>query len=269
MTLQLIDTHCHLYLDEFSGDLKEVCGRALQKGVTRILLPAISSVSLEQMNRLSHPGICFYKMAGIHPCEISEKIQADEEQLYKTAARDSIIAIGETGLDYYWSRDWIDDQKRSLKIHCAVAKALDKPIVLHNRESTSDLLDLIEEEQDGSLKGVWHCFTGTPEEGKRAIGLGLALGIGGVLTFKNSGVANAVRELPLESMVLETDAPYLAPVPKRGKRNEPSFVAYTAERLAEVMDLPVEEIAEITSRNAEELFGIQVKGNREEGTGNR
>lgn len=256
MKIRLIDTHCHLYLDEFAGDLEEVYSRAIERGVTSILLPAINRESLEQMNRLSHPGIHFYKMAGIHPCEIGEETLIDENQLYETASRDSMVAIGETGLDYYWSREWIAGQKRSLKIHCAVARALGKPIVLHNRESTSDLLDLIEEEQDGKLKGVWHCFTGTADEGRRAIGLGFTLGIGGVLTFKNSGVAESVRELPLEMMVLETDAPYLAPVPRRGKRNEPSYVAYTAERLADLMDRPIEEVAEITSRNAEELFGI-------------
>ena len=141
-------------------------------------------------------------------------------------------------------------------MHCRIAKETGKPIVLHNRESTSDLLDLIEEEQDGSLTGVWHCFTGSEDEGKRALDLGLYLGVGGVSTFKNAGVNKTVAKMPMEKLILETDAPYLAPVPHRGKRNEPSFIKNIVENLAELKNLPLEEIAEKTTRNAFELFGL-------------
>lgn len=167
-----------------------------------------------------------------------------------------MVGVGETGLDYYWSTDHVEEQKKSLRIHCKIARAVRKPIVLHNRESTDDLLKIIEEEQDGNLSGIWHCFNGTAEEGKKAIDLGLHLGIGGVVTFKNGGVDKTVAELPLDKMVLETDAPYLAPTPKRGKRNEPSFMKFTARKLADIFEISLEEVQERTSKTARRLFRV-------------
>lgn len=250
----LIDTHCHIYLEHFAEDLEEILNRAEDAGVTDIFMPAINFDSLSKMDALSHGSISFHKMAGIHPTEINEGVSTTEEELYAICSRDEMVAVGETGLDYHWSKEYKDQQKKSLRIHCKVAKAVHKPIILHNRDSTDDLLDIIEEEQNGSMTGIWHCFNGTVEEGKRAIGLGLHLGIGGVLTFKNSGVDETVSQLPLDKMVLETDAPYLAPSPKRGKRNEPAFVKFTAQKLAEVMGTSLEEIAARTSETARKLF---------------
>lgn len=252
----MIDTHCHLYLDQFENDLDEVLGRAADAGITHIFLPAIDLDSLPKMEQLSHPNIHFHKMAGIHPTSINDGKGTNEETLAELCRKDDFVAVGETGLDYYWDESYKQQQKESLRMHCRVAKAVEKPIVLHNRDSTTDLLDIIEEQQDGNLSGVWHSFTGTAEEGKRAIDLGLALGIGGIFTFRNANVDEAVKQLPIDQMILETDAPYLAPHPKRGKRNEPAFVKYTAERLAEVMDLPVEEVEVLTDENAFRLFGI-------------
>src|SRR5699024_2547054 len=142
-----------------------------------------------------------------------------ENTLFEECQKDEIVGVGETGLDYYWSDEYKTEQKKSLNMHCEVAKTVDKPIILHNRSSTNDLFSIIEAQQNGSLKGIWHCFNGSVDEGKRAIDLGLHLGIGGVLTFKNAGVDKSVGHLPLEKMMLETDAPYLSPEPKRGKRN--------------------------------------------------
>ncbi|MDR9364929.1 MAG: TatD family hydrolase [Balneolaceae bacterium] len=253
----LTDTHCHLYLDKFKDDLDEVLDRSSKEGIKHIFLPAIDWNSIEQMDQLRHSEITFYKMAGIHPCSVEENLPVDEEKLIELCKTDEFVGVGETGLDYYWSTDFVDKQKESLRIHCRTAKQTGKPIVLHNRDSTTDLLDLIEEEQDGSLKGVWHCFTGTEYEGKRALDLGLYLGVGGVSTFKNAGVDKTVSKMPMEKLILETDAPYLAPVPHRGKRNEPAFIKNIAENLAELKNLSVEEIAEKTTRNAFELFGIK------------
>ncbi|MCG2589563.1 TatD family hydrolase [Rhodohalobacter sulfatireducens] len=253
----LTDTHCHLYLDKFKDDLDEVLDRSSKEGIKHIFLPAIDWNSIEQMDQLRHSEITFYNMAGIHPCSVEENLPVDEEKLIELCKTDEFVGVGETGLDYYWSTDFVDKQKESLRIHCRTAKQTGKPIVLHNRESTTDLLDLIEEEQDGSLKGVWHCFTGTEDEGKRALDLGLYLGVGGVSTFKNAGVDKTVAKMPMEKLILETDAPYLAPVPYRGKRNEPAFIKNIAENLAELKNLSVEEIAEKTTRNAFELFGIK------------
>lgn len=252
----MIDTHCHLYLDQFEDDLEAVLNRAAEAGVSDIFLPAIDLSSLPKMDTLQHPEITFHKMAGIHPTSVNDGKGITEQKLYELCSQPEYLAVGETGLDYYWSEDYKSQQQKSLLMHCRVAKEVQKPIVLHNRESTDDLLDIIEEEQDGSLSGIWHSFTGSVDEGKRTIDLGLKLGIGGIFTFKNAGVDKAVARLPIDHMMLETDAPYLAPDPKRGKRNEPAFVKYTAQRLAEVMDLSVKEVESITDENALQLFGL-------------
>lgn len=252
----MIDTHCHLYAEQFEKDIQQVLNRASEAGVTHIFMPAISFESLPKMDALSHPDIQLHKMAGIHPTDINEGTTTTEQELLDFCRQDDIVGVGETGLDYYWSDDYKDEQQKSLRLHCRVAKEVGKPVILHNRESTEDLLQIIDEEQDGSLKGIWHCFNGSVEEGQHAIDLGLELGIGGVMTFKNAGVDESVAQLPIEHMMLETDAPYLAPEPKRGKRNEPSFVKYVAQRLAEVQHIDLDEVLEITDRNALSLFGI-------------
>lgn len=253
---QLADTHCHLYLKQFKDDLDEVLDRSVRAGVKKIYLPAIDWDSIDEMERLKHPEISFYKMAGIHPCSVEEVWPVDEEKLFSFVKRDDFIAVGETGLDYYWSTDFVDGQKRSLHLHCEMAKETGKPVVLHNRESTKDLLDIIEEEQDGTLKGVWHCFTGSEDEGKRALDLGLHLGVGGVSTFKNAGVDRIVAMMPMDKLILETDSPYLTPAPHRGERNEPSYIKLIAENLASLKEITLDEVAEITTRNAIELFGV-------------
>lgn len=252
----MIDTHCHIYSEQFDDDRDQVLDRAAEAGISHIFMPAINFDSLQKMDAIHHPKMQLHKMAGIHPTDINKGTRTAEDELFDICERKDIVAVGETGLDYYWSEDYKADQKKNLRIHCNVAKEVEKPIILHNRDSIKDLLDIIEEEQDGSLAGVWHSFTGTAEEGKRAIDLGLKIGIGGIFTFKNAGVDKSVSQLPLEKMMLETDAPYLAPDPKRGKRNEPAFVKYTAERLSEVMDLPLEEVIAVTDRNALNLFGV-------------
>jgi len=253
----MIDTHCHIYLEQFDDDIRQVLNRAAGAGVSHIFMPAINFNSLSKMDDLHHSSLVFHKMAGIHPTEINDGIETTEEELYEYCQKDDIVAVGETGLDYHWSTDFKSEQKELLHTHCKVAKSLKKPIILHNRDSTEDMFDIIEEEQDGSLTGIWHCFNGSADEGKYAIDLGLELGIGGVLTFKNAGVDESVAQLPLKHMMLETDAPYLAPSPKRGKRNEPGFVQYTAKRLSEVLDLSLNEVLKETDKNALQIFGIQ------------
>lgn len=250
----MIDTHCHIYLDHFGDDLIDVLNRAENVGVTDILMPAIDLDSIEQMSKIKHPKIRFHKMAGVHPCEISNSRCNLEASLLAYCADKSIVAVGETGLDYYWSTKFTKEQIISLERHCKVAKTLKKPIILHNRQATSDLLDIIEQQQDGSLTGVWHCFNGSVDEGLRAIDLGLYLGIGGVLTYKNSGVEKTIAQLPLDKMILETDAPYLSPTPHRGKRNEPSFVKYVADKMSEIFDMSLTEIDELTTANTFRLF---------------
>jgi TatD DNase family protein len=254
--MMLIDTHCHIYLEQFQDDIGDVLDRAAEAGVKHIFMPSINLDSLEQMETLSHPGIQFHKMAGLHPTEINQENAISKEQLMELCSNDKIVAVGETGLDYHWSDEYKKEQKTSLRLHCGVAKEVNKPIILHNRASTDDLLAIINDEQDGTLEGIWHCFNGSVDEGKRAIDLGLHLGIGGVLTFKNAGVDKSVTQLPLDKMMLETDAPYLAPEPNRGKRNEPAFIKDTAERLAEIMNIPFDTIARHTSQTALNFFKV-------------
>ncbi|GAB5408099.1 MAG: TatD family hydrolase [Balneolaceae bacterium] len=251
----MIDTHSHIYLDQFDEDREEVMDRAIKAGVKAIFMPAIDFCSIDQMEKLNHPEIEFYKMAGLHPCDVGEKLpEKFEKRLLEYCSKEDFYGVGETGLDYYWSKDHIEEQKKSLRIHFEIARQTRKPIILHNRESTEDLLSIMEEQQDGSVKGIWHCFNGTFDEGRRAIDLGFHLGIGGVVTFKNGGVDKTVAQLPLDKMVLETDAPYLSPTPNRGKRNEPAFMKFTAQKLADIFGLSLEEVVEKTSRVTEDLF---------------
>lgn len=257
--MNLTDTHSHLYLDAFKEDLDSVLLRASSNGIRHIFLPAIDWVSLGEMENLEHPEITFYKMMGIHPCQVTNSRLHQESELMDKCSESEIVGVGETGLDYYWSTEHVHQQKESLRMHCRIAKTVKKPIVLHNRESTGDLLDIIESEQDGTLTGVWHCFTGTEQEGQRALDLGFYLGVGGVATFKNAGVDAIVKKMPLNRLILETDAPYLSPVPKRGKRNEPAYLKFTADKLAELKNKNTVEIADITTQNAFDLFGLNSK----------
>jgi len=252
----LIDTHCHIYLPDFDTELDAVLDRAATNGVTDILMPAIDFSSEARMKRLHHARITFHRMSGVHPCEIHGDRCNLEASLLASCAGNEVVGIGETGLDYHWSTDHIEEQQKSLRMHCKVAKTLGKPVVLHNRKATDDLLRIIEDEQDGSLTGVWHCFNGTPDEGRRAIDLGLYLGIGGVATFKNAGVDKTLKELPLSSMILETDAPYLTPHPHRGKRNEPGYVKLVAKKMSRIFDLSLEEIDRATTSAAVKLFPL-------------
>jgi TatD DNase family protein len=257
--LRLIDTHCHLFVEQFKDDISEVIKRASAVGISDILMPAIDRKSTAAMNLLPNhqDQVKLHNMVGIHPCDVHLDKAVSLEELISWAKEANAIAIGETGLDYYWSREHIDLQKNSLSVHFEAAKACDLPIVLHNRDSTDDFLSMIEQAQNGHLKGVWHCFNGSVDEGKRAIDAGFYLGLGGVITFKNGGMDKVLPSLPLSRFILETDSPYLTPTPFRGKRNEPSYTALVAKRLAEILQKSEEEIAETTTKNAAELFGIK------------
>lgn len=248
----MIDTHCHIYVPQFDDDLQEVLQRASALGITDIIMPSIDLTSKQAMERMHHDTIRFHPMAGIHPCDVKGAI--DETALWKWAHQPEVVGIGESGLDYYWSTEHVNEQKASFRFHCRMARELDKPLVIHNRESTHDMLHILQEEQDGRLRGIWHCFNGTVVEGKQAIDTGFHLGIGGVVTFKNAGVDSTVAELPLDWMVLETDAPYLAPAPHRGKRNEPAYTQLVAIKLSAIFGKTLAEIDQITTDTAKSLF---------------
>ncbi len=257
----LVDTHAHLYLDRFDADREEALERARAAGVAQIVLPAIDVPSIEQALALAERYDGLYVMTALHPSETKEATAADFDRVAAFCAHEKVVAVGESGLDYYWDRSFDARQQAFFRRHVRLAIAQDLPLVIHNREATEDVLAILAEERAAAerperLRGILHCFTDGPAEAERAAGLGFLVGLGGILTFKNSGLAARVKDIPLEQIVLETDAPFLAPEPHRGKRNEPAYVRHVAERLAEVKAVPVEEVARIASENARRIYGL-------------
>jgi TatD DNase family protein len=255
--MQLIDTHCHIYADAFDTDRKEMIERAIKEGVTQMMMPAIDSETHEDMLKLEneYPRNC-RSLMGLHPCSVKANFEEELLVIYRYFEQRSFLAVGEIGLDFYWDLSFKEQQYEAFHRQIELALNYDIPIVIHSRESTDECTQIVREHQKGKLKGVFHCFGGSLEQAQKIIDLGFYLGIGGVLTFKKAGLDAVMKELNLNNIVLETDAPYLAPVPFRGKRNECSYVKYVAEKLADIKQMPVEEIAAITTANAQSLFSI-------------
>ncbi len=253
----LIDTHSHIYSDDFSSDLDEVVQNAYNNGVKKIILPNIDSGSIKRLIDLSnsYPHIC-YPLMGLHPTSVDADYKEELQAMEYWLDKQKIYGIGEIGIDLHWETEFINEQKEAFRHQIKLAKTNSLPVVIHVRNSFNEVYSIIKEEQDGSLKGVFHCFTGDTEEATKIIDQGFLLGIGGVLTFKNSNLSEVLQNVDMKHLVLETDSPYLAPVPKRGRRNESSFLVYIAQKLAEVYQVPVKEVAEITTANARSLFRI-------------
>ena len=255
----LIDTHAHLYSGKFDPDRSEMVQRAIDAGVSRMYLPNIDAGSIDAMLALeaAFPEHCF-AMMGLHPGSVQPDTYEQELALVeKHLGERAWAGVGETGIDLYWDKSTLDIQKISFARQIEWAKDLQLPVIIHSRESNEECLELVSAGQDGRLRGIFHCFSGTLEQAMRMIDLGFMLGIGGTLTYSKSTLPEVLREVPLESIVLETDAPYLSPVPHRGKRNESAYVALVAEKLAEVKALTTEEIARATTRNALRMFGVE------------
>lgn len=259
--MTLIDTHCHLYLPEFDTDREAMLQRAEEAGVKKIFLPNIDSVSVGSMNLLSsqHPESC-HPMMGLHPCSVkenwNEEIQVIGKWLFDTSCK--WYGIGETGLDYYWDKTFIPQQKENFQKHIDWAKQLRLPIIIHSRDALDDCLEMIGLNKDEYLSGIFHCFSGTAEQAKRIMQLGFYLGIGGVVTFKNGGLDKVLPEVGLKQVVLETDSPYLAPVPFRGKRNESGYLTLVVKKISELLNLPEDEVAKVTTANALKVFQLSV-----------
>ncbi|NNE29819.1 MAG: TatD family hydrolase [Saprospiraceae bacterium] len=254
--MELIDTHAHLYVHQFEEDRKEMVLRAVNSGIASIFLPNIDSGSIQDMFDLESefPGVCF-PMMGLHPCSVKENFREELEKVEAWLDKRSFSGVGEMGLDLYWDKSFFEEQKEAFLYQCKLAVDHDLPIIIHSRLATAECLDLIKSlPSTRRPTGVFHCFGGTMEEAKEAIDLGFFLGIGGVLTFKKSGLDLIVKELGLNSLVLETDSPYLAPVPHRGKRNESFYIHQIAAALASTLQTEIEEVAGITTRNAKKLF---------------
>ena len=253
--MKYIDTHAHIYSPKFDTDRAEVIQRAVENGVGKIYMPNIDVDSIDAMleAEFGYPGLCV-PMMGLHPCDVDKDF---EKQLYVMESwldKRPFAAVGEIGLDLYWDKTFFEHQQEALKIQINWAKKKTLPIVLHCRESIDETIAIVKSLNDEHLTGIFHCFTGNLDQAKQIIDMGFLLGIGGVATFKNGGLDKVIREIGLEQLVLETDAPYLAPVPHRGKRNSPEYIPLIAYRIGELAGESLETVAEITNRNALGLY---------------
>lgn len=252
----LIDTHAHLYSEEFKNDIDEVIQRAKSLGVQRFYLPAIDSESHEAMIDLGkkYPNICI-PMMGLHPCYVKENYKEELQIVEQWLNNKNFVAIGEIGLDFYWDKTFTTQQYEAFELQMSLALQRNLPIVIHTRNAVKETIDMVQPFSAKGLKGIFHCFGESYEVAKQIIDMGFLLGIGGVVTYKKSGLDETLRHIGLEHLVLETDAPYLTPVPFRGKRNEPSYLEYVVKKLAEIKNVTVQEVAAITTTNAEKIFG--------------
>jgi TatD DNase family protein len=257
--MELIDTHTHLFLSQFDNDIDNVIQNAISNGVTKMLLPNIDSTTTNQMLKLSerYPKHCF-PMIGLHPCSVNTG-NAEKEIIHveKMLKENKFLAIGEIGLDLYWDKSTLDIQKQVFELQINLAKKHNLPIVIHVRDSFKEAIEIVEKLNDDNLSGVFHCFTGNLEEAQRVINLqNFYLGIGGVVTFKNGGLDKIINQINLDHIILETDSPYLTPAPFRGKRNESKYILNIAQRLSEIYNMNIKNIAEKTTHNAYNLFNI-------------
>ena len=256
--MQFIDSHTHLYLPEFEDDRDMIISRALDSDVTKMLLPNIDIDSVIPMLRMidTYPGIC-YPMIGIHPTSIKDDYREQLKAVSSNLGKYNFVAVGEIGIDLYWDKTYRKEQEIAFIEQINIASRENLPVVIHSRNSLGTILNLLDNIGIQNLRGVFHAFTGNKEEANEIISRGFMIGIGGILTFKNSGLDKTIKSIGLENIILETDSPYLAPVPKRGKRNESAYIRYIAEKLGEIKNLPIEEIARITTSNCINLFNLE------------
>ncbi|MFO8086652.1 MAG: TatD family hydrolase [Bacteroidales bacterium] len=253
-----VDTHTHLYTEAFDNDRHEVISKALQKGVTYFLLPNIDAASIERMEKVSRefqPHM--FPMMGLHPTSIKKNYELQLQEVFQHLETGNYYGIGEIGIDLYWDKTLEKEQRQAFRIQCQKAIEKDLPVSIHMRNAFNVVVEEIKALNDSRLRGVFHCFTGTKEQAKQAIDLGFALGTGGVLTFKNAALDTVLRDIELKHLVLETDAPYLAPHPFRGKRNESAYIPLIAQKLADTKGVDLETIAQKTTENAKALFNIR------------
>jgi len=248
----MIDTHCHLYADEI--DVAQSVRNAVAAGVERIYLPSIdSSTSLKMLQVVTqYPNYC-YAMAGLHPCSVKEDYETELNNVVNLLQENVFYAIGEIGLDFYWDKTFTEQQYLIFRKQMELAEAYNLPAIIHSRSATPETISVLSEYK-GKVKGIFHCFGGSLQEAHQIIDLGYYLGIGGVITYKNSGLAEVIAQISLQHLVLETDAPYLAPVPFRGKQNESSYLKYIVEKIALVKNVSVEEVIKVTTQNAMTVF---------------
>jgi TatD DNase family protein len=255
--MRFIDTHAHLYSSPIKENIEGIMKNAMDNGIDTIIMPAIDSTTLEAMLEVekTYPENCM-AMMGLHPCSVKENVKEELAIIEAQLQKRKFIAIGEIGLDYYWDKTFTTEQMLAFKIQMQWALDYKLPIAIHTRNAMGETIEAVKPFAKKGLRGIFHCFSGSKESAEQIISMDFHLGLGGVLTYKNAGVAEAIKDIPMEWLVLETDAPYLSPVPYRGKTNEPSYMIHVAMKLAEIKNLPLHEIASITTNNAEKLFGL-------------
>ncbi|MCL5245688.1 TatD family hydrolase [Cellulophaga sp. 20_2_10] len=253
----LTDTHTHLYSEAFDEDRGEAIEKAIQSGVKRFFIPAIDSTYTSAMLTLeeAYPDNVFLMM-GLHPTHVKENYHVELVHIEEMLAQRKFYAVGEIGIDLFWDKTFLKEQQDAFRHQIQLAKKYKLPIVIHCRDAFEEVFEILEEQKGDDLRGIFHCFTGTLEQAKLAISYNMKLGIGGVVTFKNGKIDKFLNEIDIENIVLETDAPYLAPTPFRGKRNESAYIVNVAQKLAEIYNKDIAEIAEITTRNSESVFGV-------------
>ena len=256
--MRFIDTHAHLYSSPLIENRELIIQNAINNGIDTIIMPAIDSDTLESMLELeaAYPNNCI-AMMGLHPCSVKDNVQQELDIVEAQLKKRKFIAIGEIGLDYYWDKTFIQQQIEAFTTQMQWALEKQLPIVIHTRNAMGETIEAVKPFAKKGLRGIFHCFSGSQESAQQIISMGFHLGLGGVLTYKNAKVAEAIKEIPMSHFVLETDAPYLSPVPYRGKTNEPAFMIEVAKKLAEIKNIPLQEVAVITTNNAKEVFGIE------------
>ena len=252
--MEFIDTHAHIYLSEFDTDREHIIEAALREGISKIIMPAIDSRTHDLQLQVEKEHSECFSMMGLHPCSVTDEYEAELEIAGNWFQKRNFLAVGEIGLDFYWDRSFEKQQYEAFIKQIELAVKLDLPIVIHSRNAIDQCIEVVKDYK--TVKGIFHCFSGNISQAKQIIESGFHLGIGGVVTFKNSGLDKVIAEIGLDNVVLETDAPYLAPVPFRGKRNESSYLKYVAEKLVEITGREKEEVAKITTANAVNVFNL-------------
>ena len=251
----MIDTHAHIYLQEFDKDRNQIISKARDVGIEKILMPAIDSVTHERMLEIEETFDECISMIGLHPCSVKEDYEAELKVVKSYLEKRPFIAVGEIGLDFYWDVSFLNEQYDAFHKQIEIAIQYNIPIVIHSRNAIKECIEVVQQYPD--VRGVFHCFSGTEQEAQQITAMQFMLGIGGVITFKNAGLDKVIEEVGIASIILETDAPYLAPMPYRGKRNEPAYTRIIAEKIAEIIGKSVEEIEELTTSNAIRLFNLK------------
>jgi TatD DNase family protein len=255
--MNFIDTHTHIYDESILPEIDLILKNAIATGIDKMIMPGIDSNCINDMLLLEskYPNHCF-AMMGLHPCYVKENFETELEIVASWLGKRKFVAIGEIGLDFYWDKTFTEQQYKAFEIQMQWAIDFNTPIVIHTRNAMGETIEAVKPFVKKGLRGAFHCFSGSYESAKQIIDMGFYLGLGGVLTYKNAGVAEAIKDIPMEYLFLETDAPYLPPVPYRGKRNEPAFMIEVAKKLADIKQIPLHDIAAITTANAERLFGF-------------